>query len=288
MRLLNFRHGGRLLHGRLEGDGTVIQLGEGDLAGHVEAYDAGPPADGPSLPLAEVEVVAPLLAPPKVLAAAANFQEHVREGGGAALDKSKLVPRLFLKPATCIAGPGTAVTLPEIATQMDWEAELVVVIGRRGKDIAADAALDHVFGYTCGNDLSARSVDFGIERDRSDAVDYFDWLAGKWPDGFAPIGPWLVTADQIGDPQDLRITFDLNGQRYQDGHTGDMIFTVAELVAHASRLCTLVPGDILFTGTPSGVGVASGRLLHPGDEMTVTITKIGQLHNSVSGVDTDS
>lgn len=280
MRLLNYRHQDQLWHGRLDGD-EVVELGAGDLAARIEEYAVTVPAGGRRASLAEVELAAPLLAPPKVLAAAANYQDHVREGGGEPLDKSRLVPRLFLKPATSIAGPGADVPLPELTRQLDWEAELAVVVGRGGKDIAIDAALDHVFGYTCSNDVSARSLDYGIERDSSDAVDYFDWLAGKWGDGFAPIGPWITTADEVGDPQDLQITFDLNGDRYQDGNSADMIFNVAELVAHASRLCTLVPGDLLLTGTPSGVGLASGRLLRPGDSMVVEISGLGRLINQV-------
>lgn len=282
MRLVTYRHQDRIHHGRVEDD-TIIELGEGDLTPRIADLAGGrAPAAGRSVALAEVEILAPLLDPPKVLAAAANYQAHVTEGGGTPLDKSRLAPRLFLKPGTAITGPGTPVAIPEITTQLDWEAELAVVIGRQAKGVTAEQALDHVFGYTCANDVSARSVDYGFERDSSGAVDYFDWLAGKWGDGFAPIGPHLVTADELGDPQRLQITFDLNGERFQDGSTGDMIFTVAELVAHASRLCTLVPGDVLLTGTPSGVGAASGRFLRPGDEMVVTISSIGELKNPVA------
>ncbi|SDS29622.1 fumarylacetoacetate hydrolase family protein [Microlunatus soli] len=280
MRLLNYRHDDQLRHGRLDGD-EVVELGSGDLTLRIAEYSDSIPRGGRRVPIVDVEILAPLLTPPKVLAAAANYQDHVREGGGEPLDKSRLVPRLFLKPTTSITGPGADVAIPDLTQQLDWEAELAVVIGRGGKDIAGDDALTHVFGYTCANDISARSMDYGFERDASDAVDYFDWLAGKWGDAFAPIGPWISTADEVGDPQRLQITFDLNGDRYQDGSSADMIFTVAELVAHASRLCTLLPGDILLTGTPSGVGLASGRLLRPGDRMTVAISGIGELTNQV-------
>jgi 2-keto-4-pentenoate hydratase/2-oxohepta-3-ene-1,7-dioic acid hydratase in catechol pathway len=172
--------------------------------------------------------------------------------------------------------------LPEISREVDWEAELAVVIGRRGVRIPPAQALDYVAGYLCANDVSARSVDYGLERDLEDkAVWFFDWLAGKWLDGFAPLGPWFVTADEIPDPQDLDIDFTLNGVTRQHASTNDMIFTVAELIAHASRLSTLEPGDIILTGTPSGVGAASGEFLRAGDEMAVTISGLGTLHNPV-------
>lgn len=285
MRLISYNREGRLRHGFLDSQDQVKELGEGDL-GVLLASDtpltpeqltvvAGPWAQD------AVQIVAPLANPPKLLAAAANYQDHVKEGGGEALDKTRLAPRLFLKPATSIAGPEQPVALPSFSTQLDWEAELAVVIGRTGKDISVDDALDHVAGYCCSNDVSARSVDYGFERDADAAVNYFDWLAGKWGDGFAPLGPWLVTADEVGDPQSLTITFDLNGKRHQDGSTSDMIFSVAELIAHASRLSTLLPGDVLLTGTPAGVGAASGLFLKAGDQMAVSISGLGTLNSPV-------
>ncbi len=142
-----------------------------------------------------------------------------------------------------------------------------------------EKALDHVAGYAVGNDVSARSVDYGYQRDTSSpAVGYFDWLAGKWPDGFAPYGPYLVTADEVPDPQDLGIELEVNGTLRQQGSTADMIFTVAELVAFASRLMTLEPTDIIMTGTPAGVGAAPGTYLAAGDEMTVRIAGLGASH----------
>jgi 2-keto-4-pentenoate hydratase/2-oxohepta-3-ene-1,7-dioic acid hydratase in catechol pathway len=132
------------------------------------------------------------------------------------------------------------------------------------------------------NDVSARSMDYGFARDTKDsAVWFFDWLAGKWLDGFAPLGPYLVTADEVGDPQDLLIELRVNGEVRQHGSTKDMIFTVAELVSFASRLMTLEPSDVLMTGTPSGVGAATGQFLAAGDEMTVSIAGLGELTNRV-------
>lgn len=284
MRLISYLREGLTRHGRLEAEDRVTELGDGDLLGLLAAgLDASTASgEGPSYPLSELELLAPLANPPKLLAVAANYQEHVVEGGGEPLDKSRLAPRLFLKPATSIIGPDQAVGRPDWTSELDWEAELAVFIGRGGKNLTVETALDHVAGYSCANDVSARSVDHGFERDTDAAVNYFDWLAGKWGDGFAPLGPWLVTADEIADPQNLAVRLDVNGERRQDGSTADMIFTVAELVSYASKLSTLQPGDIILTGTPSGVGAASGTFLEPGDRMTVAIEGLGELTTSVS------
>jgi 2-keto-4-pentenoate hydratase/2-oxohepta-3-ene-1,7-dioic acid hydratase in catechol pathway len=150
--------------------------------------------------------------------------------------------------------------------------------------VSLDDALGVVTGYMTSNDVSARAVDFGKATDSANdkAVWFFEWLAGKWCDGFAPIGPWLVTADEVGDPQTLPVELRVNDVVRQNGSTKDMIFSVAELVSHASRVMTLEPGDIIMTGTPSGVGDATGTYLRPGDVMTVTVGPLGTLHNPVA------
>ncbi|MDG4821406.1 fumarylacetoacetate hydrolase family protein [Asanoa sp. WMMD1127] len=281
MRLVTYRRAGEVRHGRLTDDDRVLEFGDGDL----EGYLAGRTGDTERLDiaLADVELLAPLLRPGKLLAAAANYQDHVTETGGEPLEKSRLSPRLFLKPPTSIVGPGAAIPFPSVSTEVDWEAELAVVIGRRVRDIAEADALDAVAGYMTSNDVSARSVDYGFPRDTDDKmVWFFDWLAGKWLDGFAPLGPWLVTADEVPDPQALSIHLDVNGVTKQSGSTKDMIFSVAELVAHASRLMTLEPGDVILTGTPSGVGAATGEFLTAGDVMTVVVGQLGQLRNTVA------
>ena len=287
MRLISYRRAGSVRHGYLTDDDHLAELGDGDLGGLVASRF---PLTGDTLPtpvgsyaVADVEVVAPLSAPGKLLAAAANYQDHVTETGGAPLDKSTLIPRLFLKPATSIVGPNTPITRPELSSEVDWEAELSVVIGATAKDVPVEQALGVVAGYLSSNDVSARSLDYGFERDTEDkAVWFFDWLAGKWFDGFAPLGPWLVTADEIPDPQDLTVDLELNGELRQHGSTKDMIFSVAELIAHASRLTTLRPGDVIMTGTPAGVGAATGTYLRSGDVMAVTIGPLGTLINPVA------
>lgn len=288
MRLVSYRRDGAVRHGRLDGADTVVEFGDGDLGTLLAAVfpltDASAPAGVGAYPLRDVELLAPLRRPGKLLAVAANYQDHVLEGGGEPLDKTAITPRLFLKPPTAIVGPGETVPLPDISGQVDWEAELSVVIGTTARNVSIDDALGVVAGYMTSNDVSARSVDFGKVTDSANdkAVWFFEWLAGKWCDGFAPIGPWLVTADEVGDPQALPVELRVNDTVKQNGSTKDMIFSVAELVSHASRVMTLEPGDIIMTGTPSGVGAASGEFLKAGDVLTVTVGPLGTLHNPVA------
>lgn len=231
---------------------------------------------------ADVRFLTPIARPGKILAAAGNYQAHIDEGGGTKVDPTIRTPRIFMKPATSLVGPDDPLVLPTVSEQVDWEMELAVVIGRTGRDIPKSEALDHVAGYTIMNDVSARSMSWGVANREVHAWDgFFDWLVGKWIDGFAPTGPWIVTADEIPDPQDLQLTFDLNGERWQDASTGGMIFDCADLVSFASRIMTLEPGDMIATGTPAGVGVATGRFLQPGDEMVGEISGIGQLRTPV-------
>src|SRR5699024_1492754 len=147
-----------------------------------------------------------LLAPGKVIAVAANYQEHVKEAGFDARERTTATPRLFLKPDTSVIGPDEPVTLNPVTRQLDWEVEIAVVIGREARGVPVGSALEHVFGYATSNDISARSLDLGVERDGEAWTGFFDWLEGKWLDGSAPIGPYLVTADEVPDPQRLGLT----------------------------------------------------------------------------------
>ncbi|WP_283134893.1 fumarylacetoacetate hydrolase family protein [Rhizohabitans arisaemae] len=281
MKLLTYLRDGAVRHGRLLGDDRVEEFGDGDLT--VWLADPATKPGGAAHDLAGVRVLAPIPRPGKLIGVAANYQEHVTEAGAAPLDRSRLAPRLFLMPPTAVLAPGDAIRLPSVSDQVDWEAELGVVIGRTAKGLKVDDALSAVAGYTVANDVSARSMAYGYERDTGDpAVGFFDWLAGKWLDGFAPFGPYLVTADEVPDPQALDIELRVNGAVKQRGSTKDMIFTVAELVAFAANLMTLHPGDVLMTGTPAGVGASSGEFLSAGDEIHVSIAGLGSLINSVS------
>jgi 2-keto-4-pentenoate hydratase/2-oxohepta-3-ene-1,7-dioic acid hydratase in catechol pathway len=221
--------------------------------------------------------------PPKILAAAGNYQAHIVEGGAKPVDKSVIVPKLFMKPSSAVIAPGAPVPLSTVSNTVDWELELAVIIGRRGRDIPVERALDHVAGYTVINDISARTAEWGVAgRDPGEWDLFFDWLNGKWGDGYAPMGPWLVTTDDIPDPQALRMRLDVNGKTFQDAVTEDMIFSSAELIAFASRFMTLEPGDTFATGTPSGVGDSTGTYLKEGDVMEGWIEQIGTLVTPVS------
>lgn len=282
MRLVTFEAENGVRHGVLLGEpsaGRIVDLGPGDLLGLIEGGHIG---DGPERDAASVRLLAPLMRPPKLLALARNYQDHITEGGGQPLDKRHIVPKLFLKPSSAIIGPDAPLCLPTVSTTADWEVELAVIVGKRCRNVSVDDALDAVFGYTIANDVSARTTEWGIERQPPDVWnDFFDWLNGKWPDGFAPLGPYILTADEVPDPHDLAISLHLNGEQRQRSSTREMISTVAETIAFASRFMTLEPGDVIETGTPSGVGAATGTYLKSGDVMEARIEKLGVLRTPV-------
>ncbi|MFC8226377.1 fumarylacetoacetate hydrolase family protein [Streptomyces sp. NPDC057287] len=278
MKISRIRHQGRVFAARVAGDTVHPLVAEEDrfmadavrdLIADGTAHDALS-ASAPGVPLAEVEVLSPLAAPQKIVCIGLNYADHIRETG---LDTPK-VPLAFVKTAHCLTGPTSDVHVPRGATeQLDWEAELAVVIGRTARHVDADRALEHVFGYTVANDVSARDAQF------SDV----QWFRGKNFDDFCPLGPWIVTADEIADPQDLAISAKVNGATVQDSSTKEMIFGVAETVAYLSRYMTLHPGDVIATGTPHGVGM--GRTpqlwLADGDVVEVEVENVGRLRNTV-------
>lgn len=230
------------------------------------------------LPLADVTLLPPVPRPPKLICVAANYLEHLREGGNTdPIGDAR--PQLFLKPpSTTLVGHNAEVKLPPHTQFFDYEGELAVVIGRRLRR-AADRkeALSAVVGYSAFNDLSERELKVDPREDVRKNTWFFDWLAGKWFDGGAPMGPWLVTSDEIDDPQNLKIQLDLNGETLQDSTTGAMMCPVDDIVWYASQVMTLEPGDIIATGTPSGVGGARGIKLVSGDVTTVRVEGIGEL-----------
>lgn len=230
----------------------------------------------------EGELLAPIPCPPKLLLLAGNYAEHVREGGGEAPEKETTTPRVFMKPSDiCVIATEEAIIIPPNAGWIDWEAELGVVIGKCGKHIPADEAYDYVAGYTIVNDISERKLVIDTEREEREGDGFFDWLIGKWIDTFAPMGPCMVTKDEIPDPHNLRITLRVNGVTEQDSNTGNMIFYINELIEFISKYITLVPGDVISTGTPEGIGVVQGKKLQAGDLVEVEIEKIGLLRNPV-------
>ncbi|MBM4407115.1 MAG: fumarylacetoacetate hydrolase family protein [Chloroflexi bacterium] len=219
-------------------------------------------------PLASVRLLAPVPDPSKIVAIGLNYADHAAEGGV----PTPTAPLIFAKFPSTIVGPGDDVTWDRgLTDRVDYEAELGVVIGRRARNVSEADALDHVFGYTCINDVSARDLQFGDGQ----------WIRGKSLDTFCPVGPWIVTADEIPDPQTLRIEAIVNGEALQSSTTANMFFGVRTLIAHCSRAFTLEPGDLIATGTPAGVGVYKKppRLLRDGDEMIIRIERIGELRN---------
>ena len=236
-----------------------------------------------TLGLGEIKLKAPVPRPPKLLCLAGNYASHAAGAGGKPPDKTKLWPRIFMKPpGNTIIGSGEAIVIPKNANQVDWECELAVVISRRARFVKAAEAMDYVGGYTVINDVSERTLLVPVKRTENKWNEFFDWLNGKWFDTFAPMGPCLVTKDEIEDPHNLRLTLRVNGQTKQDANTGEMIFTIAELVEWASALFTLEPGDVIATGTAAGLGAETNTFLKHGDVVEAEIEKIGVLKNPVA------
>ncbi|MBN2233423.1 MAG: fumarylacetoacetate hydrolase family protein [Deltaproteobacteria bacterium] len=243
-----------------------------DFAGDLLDLMAGtrmPPPDGRELDPATVTWAPPVGRPGKIIAIGLNYRDHVTESKGGIPER----PLVFAKFPSSLCGHRQPVCWdPALTTKVDFEAELAVVIGRRVRSCAPAAALETVFGYTCANDVSARDLQFGDGQ----------WVRGKSLDTFCPLGPWLVTADEVAEVQDLAITCRINGELMQESTTANMIFPVAELIAFLSRNFTLFPGDVILTGTPSGVGAfrEPSIYLRDGDHMEVAIAGIGGLENT--------
>ena len=228
-------------------------------------------AAGQAISPTGLKLVAPVPNPEKVIGVGLNYADHAKESG---MDPPS-EPVLFSKFSSTVRAHGEKIVLPRISKKVDYEAELVAVIGIGGRHIPRHRAADCVAAYCCGNDVSARDWQFGKPGGQ--------WLLGKSFDSFAPAGPELVTAEEIPEPGNLRIQFRLNGRTMQDSNTSQLIFSVEELVSYISAVCTLAPGDLIFTGTPSGVGGARKPplFLKPGDTAEVEIEKLGVLRNPV-------
>jgi len=234
-------------------------------------------------PVSHVKILTPIPVPSKMFFLAGNYAEHIEEGGGVAEKKEVTFPYFFMKPpSTTLTNPGDAIKLPKVSPDhIDWEAELGVIIGRRVKGVKPEDALDAVAGYTVVNDVSDREFRPNPDRKKRDWDDFFDWLHGKWHDTFAPLGPCIASKTAVPDPQNLHITLRVNGETMQDSNTRNMIFTAAELIAFISNVVTLEPGDVISTGTPSGIGATRGVYLKTGDVVEAEIEKIGVLRNPV-------
>jgi 2-keto-4-pentenoate hydratase/2-oxohepta-3-ene-1,7-dioic acid hydratase in catechol pathway len=235
--------------------------------------------------LDEVKLLAPIPCPGKILALAGNYAKHIIEGGlKLGLSESPretTVPRPFIMPTTAIIGDGDVIPWPKYSDQVDHEIELGIVIGKKTRCVSVEDALGYIGGYTIVNDISARSVTFKNGRKVRPWDEFYDWLNGKWSDGFCPMGPCIVTADEIEDVQNLDLQLKVNGEVRQDANTCQMIHEVADIVSFTSHLMTLEPGDIIATGTPEGVGMGTGKFLNPGDVIECSIERIGTLTNTV-------
>jgi len=230
-----------------------------------------------------VKLAAPVPRPRKVFCLAGNYRDHIEEGGGKFQVQDAQTPRVFMKPpSTTVIGSNDAIRIPPVARAIDWEGELAVVIGRRAKGVTARQALRYVAGYTVMNDVSERKLQIRKRTKSRPKDEWFDWLNGKWLDTFAPQGPWIVTADEIRNPQTLEITTRVNGKSKQHNSTAQMLYPVAETIAYIAKIITLEPGDLISTGTVSGVGAASGTFMKGGDRVEVEISGIGVLRNRVS------
>jgi acylpyruvate hydrolase len=219
---------------------------------------------------AKLELLPPIRRPGKIICVGLNYRSHLAEIG----ESEPEYPILFTKPATSLIGHQHPIVLPRVSRQVDYEGELAVVIGRRGKYIPEREALSYVAGYTCANDVSAHDIEFRTSQ----------WTSGKMLDTFCPLGPVLATADEIFDPGSLRLKTILSGQTVQDARTSDMVFSVPFLISYISSLATLEPCDVILTGTPAGVGCNRHPhvFLKPGDQITVEIEGIGRLVSPVT------
>lgn len=278
MRLLRYGPQGNEKPGLLDSDGRIR-----DLSSHI--IDIDPAALGSaelqrlqalephSLPLVEGEprIGVPVHNIGKLVCVGLNYSDHAAESGMAVPEE----PVIFMKATSALTGPNDPVVLPSGSRKSDWEVELAIVMGRTARNVDEAEALSHVAGYTVMNDVSER--EYQLERGGQ-------WVKGKSFDTFAPLGPWLVTADEVADPQQLDLWLDLNGRRMQTGNTATMIFSVARIISYLSHVMTLLPGDVISTGTPPGVGLGQKPapvFLTPGDRMELGIGGLGAQHQSV-------
>jgi 2-keto-4-pentenoate hydratase/2-oxohepta-3-ene-1,7-dioic acid hydratase in catechol pathway len=277
MRFVTFAVDGKSRPGVLSGQ-TVSDLSTAGYVSLLDFIESGPEgrtaaeklaAGGGGYPLDNVKLLAPIPRPRKLICVGLNYRDHAAETNS----EIPSVPTIFNKFATAVIAPGDNIVLPKVSESPDYEAEFAFVIGRGGRNIAGADWPKHIFGYTMVNDVSARDYQRATTQ----------WLMGKTFDTFAPMGPWIVSADEIADPHNLDIQLEIGGERLQSSNTRELIFKIPDLIAFLSSVFTLEPGDIVSTGTPAGVGVARKpqRFLRPGDEVVVRMPAIGELRNPV-------
>jgi 2-keto-4-pentenoate hydratase/2-oxohepta-3-ene-1,7-dioic acid hydratase in catechol pathway len=232
----------------------------------------------PGIPIERVKLLSPIQTPEKIFMLAVNYLSHSQEGNV----KPPTEPYVFTKFRNALIGPGDPILIPKISKKVDWEVELAVIIGKTGKYIAKEDAMNHIAGYTISNDVSFRDFQFATRLPDGKTTLGLNWLKGKGLDSSLPIGPWLVTRDEILDPHKLGISLSVNGKTKQRSNTGNMIFKIDSLIEYISAGITLKPGDIISTGTPDGVAAFTGEpFLKDGDIVEGAIDRIGTLQNPV-------
>lgn len=283
MRLISFRKdGAEGIGARVNDDGDVVELthaypdmeaflaaGDAAVAAAGEAIEKAADEDGLRIPAAEIELLPPVPSPPKIVCVARNYGKHAAEAGLPVLE----FPNLFIRFPRSLVADGGPIEAPKVSEQVDWEAELAVIIGKPGKHVAKEDAYEHVAGYAAFNDISVRDWQLRVKQ----------FGAGKNFDGSGPFGPELVTKDEVPDPMNLKVECEVNGETMQSGNTSEMIFDVPTLVEHISQFATLEPGDVIATGTPSGVGHFREPpvYLKAGDTVRVIVEQVGVLENPV-------
>jgi 2-keto-4-pentenoate hydratase/2-oxohepta-3-ene-1,7-dioic acid hydratase in catechol pathway len=277
MRIVTFAEEGRRRPGVVVNE-RIVALGDADFPDILAVLRGGAQAlaeirrfialASPGIPFAEIKLCAPIPDPPKILCMGLNYRDHAREAN---LEIPRY-PVIFAKYSNTVIGSGDPVVLPKNSRKPDFEAEFTFVIGKRARHIDAENWRDYVAGYMIANDVSARDYQMSVSQ----------WTMGKNFDSFAPMGPYLVTADEIEDPHNLNISLTLNGETMQSSNTRELIFKIPETVAFLSSVMTLEPGDVVLTGTPAGVGFSRKppRWLAPGDEIVVRIEGLGELRNT--------
>jgi 2-keto-4-pentenoate hydratase/2-oxohepta-3-ene-1,7-dioic acid hydratase in catechol pathway len=280
MRFVTFQNRGAAEAGVIKGEQIIglwtagytdlvsVITGGAEAIEKIQHWAAHPPLEERH-PLSSTKLLAPIPRPPKIICVGLNYRDHAAES------KMEIpsTPTIFSKYSNAVIGPGENIVLPKNSTKPDYEAEFAFVIGKGGRHIPPERWQDHVFGYTAFNDVSARDFQMATTQ----------WMMGKTFDTFAPMGPWIVTADETADPHALDISLSIDGEVMQSSNTRNLIFRIPDLIAHLSSVFTLEPGDVISTGTPAGVGFAKKppRWLKPGDNVVVTIQGIGELRNPV-------
>lgn len=270
MRLATFKTGEMPQIGRVEGDSLVSLaprfLSMVDLISRWDAVkEEVRTATGVLTPVDSVQLLPPIPRPGKIMAIGLNYADHIRETGASLPERQVW----FCKQPTSANGPFDPIPLPKVSTQVDYEAEMVVIIGKGGRHISREDAPAAIFGYCVGNDVSARDWQRATPQ----------WVLGKSFDGHAPFGPWITTADEVGNPHALGIRSFVNGEKRQDSNTSELVFSVWDQIGHISQVMTLEPGDLIFTGTPGGVGMAMSppRYLKAGDRVRIEVDRLGAL-----------